>query len=80
MLITMSSPALPEEVLFFFMSNASPFYFSICKSKKIQLQICCIFGDTTQKVKFTGIPENNFVCVFITASSPLESKQEASSG
>ena len=41
----------------------------------------------TKNVKLIGIPENNFLCIFIIASSPrvhtflpLESKQEATSG
>ena len=52
---------------------------------KFQLQILCSFGDIPKMVKLIGIPENNFLCIFITASSPgvhtfllpLESKQEA---
>ena len=54
---------------------------------KFQLQIRCSFGDITRIVKLNGIPENNFLCIFITASSPgvhtflpLESKEEATSG
>ena len=51
------------------------------------------FGDITIRSEAIeiniGIPENNFLCIFITASSPirvqhfllpLESKQEATSG
>ena len=42
----------------------------------------------TKNVKLIGIPENNFLCIFILASSPgvhtfflpLKSKQEATSG
>ena len=37
---------------------------------KFQLQILCSFGDMTKKVKFIGIPENNFLCIFIIATSP----------
>ena len=37
---------------------------------KFQLQIVCSFGDMTKNVKFIGIPENNFLCIFIIASSP----------
>ena len=37
---------------------------------KFQLQILCSFGDRTKSVKLNGIPENNFLCIFITASSP----------
>ena len=58
---------------------------------KFQLQILCSLEDTTKSVKLNGIPENNFLCIFIIASSPgvhtlyyfllpLESKQEATSG
>ena len=54
---------------------------------KFQLQILCSFGDIPKMVKLIGIPENNFLCIFITASSPgvqfllpLESKQEATTG
>ena len=36
---------------------------------KFQLQILCSFGDITKSVKFNGIPENNFLCIFIIASS-----------
>ena len=37
---------------------------------KFQLQILCSFGDTTKSVKLNGIPENDFLCIFIIASSP----------
>ena len=37
---------------------------------KFQLQILCSFGDITKSVKLIGIPENNFLCIFIIASSP----------
>ena len=37
---------------------------------KFQLQILCSFGDITKSVKLNGIPENNFLCIFIIASSP----------
>ena len=37
---------------------------------KFQLQILCSFGDITKSMKLIGIPENNFLCIFITASSP----------
>ena len=30
----------------------------------------CSFGDITKSVKLIGIPENNFLCIFIIASSP----------
>ena len=56
---------------------------------KFQLQILCtVLDPITKSVKLNGIPENNFLCIFIIASSPgvhtffclLESKQEATSG
>ena len=56
---------------------------------KFQLQILCSFGDMTKNVKFIGIPENTFLCIFIIIASiprgayfllPLESYQEATSG
>ena len=37
---------------------------------KFQLQILCSFGDITKSVKLNGIPENNFLHIFIIASSP----------
>ena len=67
--ITFWSPRAQPEVVYFLISNESP-YFSDCKSKKFQLQILCSFGDTTKSVKLMGIPENNFLCIFIIASSP----------
>ena len=39
-------------------------------NQKFQLQILCSFGDMTKNVKFIGIPENNFLYIFIIASSP----------
>ena len=65
--ITFSSPRAQPEVVYFLISNESP-YFSDCKSK-FQLQIFCSFGDITKSVKLNGIPENN-LCIFITASFP----------
>ena len=37
---------------------------------KFQLQTLCSFGNITKSVKLSGIPENNFLCIFIIASSP----------
>ena len=41
---------------------------------KFQLQILCSLGDMTldmtKNVNLIGIPENNFLCIFIIASSP----------
>ena len=61
-------PQGSTEVVHFLISNESP-YFSICKSK-ISASILCSFGDMTKNVKLIGIPENNFLCIFIIASSP----------
>ena len=36
---------------------------------KFQLQILFSFGDITKSVKLIGIPENNFLCIFIIALS-----------
>ena len=60
----------------------------LAANPKFQLQILiCSFGDMTKNVKFIGIPENNFLCIFIILIPrgayfilPLESKQEATSG
>ena len=84
--ITFSSPrAQPEVVYFLYQMKAHIF---LIANPKFQLQILCSFGDLTKSVKLNGIPENNFLCIFIIASSlrgayfllPLESKQEATSG
>ena len=64
--ITFSSPRAQPEVVYFLISNESP-YFSDCKSK-FQLQILCSFGDITKSMKLN--PETNFLCIFIIASSP----------
>ena len=37
---------------------------------KFRLQILYSFGAITKSVKLNGIPENNFLCIFIIASSP----------
>ena len=66
--ITFSSPRAQPEVVYFLISNESP-YFCYCKSK-ISAQIPCSFGDITKSVNLNGIPENNFLCIFIAASSP----------
>ena len=55
---------------------------------KFRLQTPCSFGDMAENVKLIGIPINNFLCIYIIASSPglhtlflpLESKQEVTSG
>ena len=43
---------------------------SLVVNPKFQLQILCTFGDMTKNVKLIGIPENNFLCVFLIASPP----------
>ena len=60
----------------------------LVSNPKFELQILCSFGDMTKNVKLIGIPENNFLCIFINSFIPrgayfllpLESKQEATSG
>ena len=66
--ITFSSPrAQPEVVYFWYQMKAHIF---LIANPKFQLQILCSFGDITKSVKLNGIPENNFLCIFIIASSP----------
>ena len=38
---------------------------------KFHLQILCSFWDTAENVTITGIPISNFLCIYITASSPV---------
>ena len=45
-------------------------YIFLISNPKFQLQILCSFGDITKSVKIIGIPENNFLFIFILASSP----------
>ena len=66
--ITFSSPRAQPEVVYFLISNESPYF--LIANPKFQLQILCSFGDITKSVKLIGIPENNFLCIFIVASSP----------
>ena len=42
----------------------------LIKNPKFQLQTLCSFEDITKSVKLNGIPKNNFLCIFIIASSP----------
>ena len=37
---------------------------------KFRLQTPCSFGDMAENVKLIGIPINNFLCIYIIASSP----------
>ena len=53
----------------FFDIKWKPMFFWL-QFPKFQLQILCSFGDITKMVKLIGIPENNFLCIFIIASSP----------
>ena len=66
--ITFSSPRAQPEVVDFLMSNEAHIFLIV--NPKFQLQILCSFRDTIQNVKLNGIPENNFLCIFITVSSP----------
>ena len=66
--ITFSSPRAQPEVVYFLISMKAPIF--LIANPKFQLQILCSFGDTTKSVKLIGIPENNFLCIFILASSP----------
>ena len=52
----------------FFDIKWKPIFFWL-QIKKFQLQILCSFGDITKSVKLNGTPENNFLCIFIIASS-----------
>ena len=67
--ITFSSPRAQPEVVYFFLYQMKAHIFLIA-NPKFQLQILCSFGDITKSVKLTGIPENNFLCIFIIVSSP----------
>ena len=67
--ITFSSPGAQPEVVYFLISNESPYFFLIA-NPQFQLQILCSFGDIIKSVKLNGIPENNFSCIFIITSSP----------
>ena len=69
MSITFSSPRAQPEVVYFLISNESPYFFLIA-NPEFQLQNLSSFGDITKGVKLNGIPENNFLCIFIIASSP----------
>ena len=53
----------------FFDIKWKPIIFLVA-NPKFQLQILCSFEDITKYVKLNGIPENNFLCIFIIASSP----------
>ena len=66
--ITFSSPrAQPEVVHFWYQMKAHIF---LVANPKFQLQILCSFGDITKYVKLNGIPEKNFLCIFIIAAYP----------
>ena len=69
--ITFSSPRAQPEVVYFLISNES-LHFSDCKLSKISASNFSSLGDITKSVKLIGIPlpENNFLCIFIIASSP----------
>ena len=66
--ITFSSPGLNrKQYIFRYQIKAHIFLFA---NPKFQLQILCSFGDITKNVKLNGIPENDFLCIFIIASFP----------
>ena len=56
-----------KQYIFWYQMKAHIF---LIANPKFQLQILCSFGDITKSVKLIGIPENNFLCIFIIASSP----------
>ena len=56
-----------KKYIFWYQMKAHIF---LIANPKFQLQILCSFGDITKSVKWNGIPENNFFCIFIIASSP----------
>ena len=64
--ITFSSPRAQPEVIHFWCQMKAHVFLIV--NPKFQLQILCSFGDTTQNANLNGISENNFLCVFITAS------------
>ena len=66
--ITFSSPRAQPEVVYVLISNENP-YFSNSKSES-SASNSLSFGVITKSVKLNGIPENNFLCIFIIASSP----------
>ena len=66
--ITFASPrAQPEVVFFLFQMKAHIF---LIANLKFHLQTPCSFGDMAENVKLIGIPINNFLCIYIIASSP----------
>ena len=66
--ITFSSPGAQPEVVFFIYQMKAHIF--LIANPKFQPKILCSFGDITKSVKLNGIPENNFLCIFIIASSP----------
>ena len=55
-ILVIFSPMAQQEVVYFFISNESP-YFSNCKSKISASNSFCTLEDTTKSVKLNGIPE-----------------------
>ena len=53
----------------FFGFKWKPIFFLI-SNLKFRLQTPCSFGDMAENVKLIGIPINNFLCIYIIASSP----------
>ena len=66
--ITFSSPRAQLEVVYFLVSNESHIF--LTANLKFRLQTPCSFGDTAGKWKLIGIPINNFLRIYIIASSP----------
>ena len=81
--ITFSSPRVqPEEAYFWFQIKAHIFPILNLKILLQHVQTPCSFRDRKENMKFSGKAMNNFLCIFITSSSPglhLESKNEATS-
>ena len=69
MLIPWGSTEVEYFVLFCFWFQMKAYIFAIA-NLKFRHQSPCSFGDVTENVKFIGIPILDFLCIFITASSP----------
>ena len=66
--ITFSSPRAQTEVVYFWFQIEAHIF--IIANLKFRLQTPCSFGDMAENVKLIGIPINNFLCIYIIASSP----------
>ena len=56
-----------SSVFFWFQMKANIF---LIANLKFRRQTPCSFGDMAENVKLIGIPINNFLCIYIIASSP----------